>query len=773
VRRILRRRHTLGIQSRLTLLTLVTVLPLVALASITMLGVVDDRRAQIESDVRQRIGSFLADVDRQFGAIQAELQVLATSPSLQTGDFRAFDEQMRAALAIRGASIVLHDTRGQQLLSTARLFGEPLPRATNTEMLDRVVAVGKPQISDLIMGAVLRRPILVVGVPVFRDGQVVYVLAMGIGPEILAALLQEQDLSPDWIAGIFDRKGIIVARNHEADRFLGKPVGPSLRQAMAWAVESSWFPSVTSEGVPVYSTFRRSSMTGWTVAIGVPREFVDAPLRRARSIIFGGGAAALALSLVLARWMAGAIRRPVEALTAATKALGSGEPVDQVSGGVRELDQVGDALRTTAATLARNREQLESMVAERTYELAAANKRLRAEIDAREQAQSALLQAQKMEAMGQLTGGVSHDFNNLLAAISGSLSLLEPRISDESSLRLLRTAQHGASRGAQLTESLLAFARKQRLDPVAADLNTIIVEITEMLSRSIGPSVAISYALAPGLWPVLVDIGQIETALLNIAINARDAMPGGGKLAIETVNIAARSDNLPDELADQDCVLVAMHDTGTGMSPEVIERAFEPFFTTKEIGRGTGLGLSMVFGVVTQSGGTVRMCSRLGEGTTVQIYLPRARAEATLARPGTASVAEVAGAHILVVDDDPDVRWVIAQDLGEIGCSVAEAQSGEDALAILERGEPCDLIVIDLVMPGLSGIDTIRLARCNRPDLKVLFASGYADMSRFAQCLGHETLIKKPFTLETLAAAVRAALRKVPLREPNSVAPQL
>src|SRR6516225_5606898 len=180
--------------------------------------------------------------------------------------------------------------------------------------------------------------------------------------------------------------------------------------------------------------------------------------------------------------MAGAIRRPVEALTAATKALGSGEPVGRVSGGVRELDQVGDALRTTAATLARNREQLESMVAERTHELAAANKRLRAEIDAREQAQSALLQAQKMEAMGQLTGGVAHDFNNLLAAISGSLSLLEPRISDESSLRLLRTAQHGASRGAQLTESLLAFARKQRLDPVAADLNTIIVEITQMLS---------------------------------------------------------------------------------------------------------------------------------------------------------------------------------------------------------------------------------------------------------------------------------------------------
>jgi signal transduction histidine kinase/ActR/RegA family two-component response regulator len=737
-----------------------------------MLRMVDDQRAQIESDVRQRAGSFLADVDRQIAAIEAELQVLATSPSLQTGDFRAFDEQMRAALTIRGTSIVLHDTHGQQLLSTNRPFGQPLPRATNTEMHDRVVATGKPQISDLIMGAVLRRPILVVGAPVFRDGQVVYVLAMGIGPEILGALLQEQGLSPDWIFGIFDRKGIIAARSRDADRFLGKPVGPGLRQALAGPADS-WIPNVTTEGIPVYSTFRRSSMTGWTVAIGVPREFVDAPLRQARLEAFGGGAAVLALSLLLARWMARAILRPVEALTTATKAVGSGAPIGPLIGGVRELDHVGDALRITAAALARNREQLESAVADRTQELAAANERLRSEIDAREQAQSALLQAQKMEAMGQLTGGVAHDFNNLLAAVSGSLALLEPRMSDEASLRLLRTAQHGASRGAQLTESLLAFARKQRLNPIAADLNTVIVKMTEMLSRSIGPSVEISHALAPEVWPVLIDIGQIETALLNIAINARDAMPGGGKISIETANIAAGSDELPEELSDHDCVLVSMRDTGTGMSSEVMEHAFEPFFTTKEVGKGTGLGLSMVFGVVSQSGGTVQIRSRLGAGTTVRIYLPRAMVTASPAQLEAAPGPGPAGAHILVVDDDPDVRWVIAQDLGEIGYSVAEAGNGEDALAILERGGPCDLMLIDLVMPGLSGPDTARLARRKRPDLRVAFASGYADMSRFAANLGDEILVKKPFTLETLAASVQAALQRVSQREPDSIASQL
>jgi len=755
--KILLRGHSLGIPARLTMLALVTALPLVAGGSFAILRTVDDQRVQIQSDVKQMVESFLADVDREISAIWAELQVLATSPSLQSGNFREFDQQMRAALKIRGTSIVLHDTHAQQLLSTNRPFGEPLPRATNSEMHDRVVATGKPQISDLIMGAVLKRPILTVGVPVFRDGEVVYVLAMGLGPEILSALMQDQKLSPDWTAAILDRKGIIVGRNRELDRFLGQPVALMLRQKLAEAIES-WIPNVTSDGIPVYSTFRRSTVTGWTVAIGLPRGFVDAPLRRAQWIAFGGGAAVLALSLTLAWWVGWGIRRPVKALTTAASVLGSGKPLGPLIGGVRELDQVGEALRNAATALARNREQLESMVADRTQELAAANERLRGEIGAREQAQAALLQAQKMEAMGQLTGGVAHDFNNLLTAVSGSLALLESRITDERSVRLLRAAQRGASRGAKLTESLLAFARKQHLDLVPADLNAVVVELSEMLRRSIGASVEVKNVLASDLWPVLIDVSQIETALLNVALNARDAMPRGGVLVIETANIRARDDELPVEVVGQDCVLVSLCDTGTGMSPEVIARAFEPFFTTKEIGKGTGLGLSMVFGVVRQSGGAVRIRSRLREGTTVQIYLPRTlEAKAPGARPAVKH-QPTERAHILVVDDDPDVRWIISEDLREIGYLVTEADSGRAALAILERGDPCDLMIADLVMNGLTGVDTVRLARRTRPDLKVLFCSGYADMSRFEEDNIGETVLKKPFRPDTLAEAVHTAL---------------
>jgi signal transduction histidine kinase/ActR/RegA family two-component response regulator len=767
--RLFVRGRSLGIQARLTVLAVATALPLAVLAGFAILQMVDDQRTQIKQDVEHQVENLLSDVDRQIGAIQAQLQVLAVSPSLQDGDFAAFDRQMRATLKINGTSIVLHDTKGQQLLSTNRPYGEPLPRATNTEMHDRVVATGQPQISDLIIGAVLRRPILVVGVPVFRDGQVVYVLAMGLGPEILSSLLGQQGLPPDWTAGIFDRKGIVVARNRELDRFLGKPVSPTLLQAMRGTVES-WFPSVTSEGIPVYATIRRSPATGWTVAIGLPREFVDAPLRRARLLAFGGGAAVLALSLVLGWWLARAIRQPVEALTAATKALGRGEAIGQLVSGVRELDQVGGELHNAATALTRNREELESIVAERTREIAAANERLRGEIAAREQAQSALLQAQKMEAMGQLTGGVAHDFNNLLTAISGSLTLLEPRISDANSLQLVHTAQRGASQGALLTQTLLAFARKQRLTPIPADLNSIIVEMSEILRHSIGPTIEIRRALATDLWPVLIDIGQIQTALLNIALNARDAMPGGGMVLIETANIGAAREELPEEVAGQDCVLVSVQDTGTGMSPEVLERAFEPFFTTKEIGKGTGLGLSMVFGVVRQSGGTVRICSRLREGTTVEIYLPRAHEAAAFAADHARPAGTARGAHILVVDDDTDVRWIIAQDLQEMGCIVTEAESGRAALDILERNAPCDLMVTDLVMPELSGLDTLRLAHRNRPDLKVLFTSGYADLSRFGDNLRDHPLLRKPFKPETLAEAVQTALHGVYSNEPHNLA---
>jgi signal transduction histidine kinase/CheY-like chemotaxis protein len=754
-----RRYRTVGIQARLMLLSAVTALPLLVLAGVDAIGSINAERMQLKNEVAGKVGALTNDIDRQISAIQTELKVLATLPSIQSGDLAAFDRQLHAAVQVYGNAFVLHDTRGQQLINTLHQFGEPLPRAINIADVHRVVATALPQVSDLITGTVLRRPIISVRVPVMRDGHVAYVLSMGIKPEIMSGLLSDQNLlseaiSPAWTIAVIDRNGIILARNRELAKFLGRPVAPLLRNAMVAGAADNWVPNITSDGTPVYSTFRRSSITGWTVAIGVPQKFVDAPLRRAWMLAVTGGILFLILSLVLAYWVAQAIRRPVEKLAAMTKAMGDGAPLVRLSSGVRELNLVGDGLCDAAAALAEHRENLEERVAQRTRELACANNQLREEIEAREVAQATLLQTQKMEAIGQLTGGIAHDFNNLLMVASGSLDMLEERIAGDRNLRLLRNAQAAISRGASLTRSLLAFARKQRLEPVRADLNAVITEMTEMLRLSIGPAIEIQHSLAADLWPVLIDVGQIQTALLNIAINARDAMPEGGTLSIKTANIEA---DLPKEIAAAEGVLVTLSDTGTGMSRDVIERACDPFFTTKEPGKGTGLGLSMVLGMVQQSGGAVRLHSRVGHGTAVLIYLPRAAGEVSPAYegPSSADPRGKANARILVVDDDPMVRGHTSQCLRTIGYSTIEADSGRAALSLIKSGEPCDLVVIDEVMPGLSGQATVRRARRANPELKVLFLSGCARQA----AAGADVWLKKPCKARMLAEAVSRALQ--------------
>ena len=755
----------LGIQARLMMLATVTALPLVLLAGVAAISAIGSQRAQLKYEVAGKVNGLLNDIDSQIRAIQVELKVLSQLPSIQSGDIATFDRQLRAAIQVYGTGLALYDTHGQNIINTGRPFGEPLPRATNTEMHDRVLATGLPQVSDLIIGATLRRAIISVGVPIIHDGHIVYVLAMGIGPEILSQLLNAQNLlseaiSPAWTIALIDRKGLILARNRDLNQFLGKPVAPLLRRAMMSGTEDTWIPNITGDSVPVYSTFRRSVVTGWSVAIGVPKEFVDAPVRLAWILTLGGGISFMTLSLALAYWMAQGIRRPVYKLADMTRAMGGGEPLGPFHSGVRELNFVGDGLHDAATTLAHHRDHLEQTVERRTQELALVNDQLWAEIEARKQAQATLLQSQKMEAIGLLTGGIAHDFNNLLTVASGSLEMLDLRISDEKSRRLLRSVQGAVTRGAELTSSLLAFARKQRLEPVLADLNVVISEMTEMLRRSIGASIKIRHALAADLWPVLIDIGQIETALLNVAINARDAMPESGRLVIKTANI---SDLSPEEVAARECVLVSMRDNGGGMSPEVIERAFEPFFTTKEIGKGTGLGLSMVFGVVRQSGGAVRLHSRVGKGTTVQIYLPRAnRAALPGGQDASPSRAQTSAAvRILVVDDDPAVRWVTVECLQKIGYSVVEADCGKAALGLLKRGHPFDLVIMDQVMPELSGEDTARLARRTIPGLKVLFMSGYAGVDEHQREASGDIWLKKPFRTEVLAGAVSAMLYNV------------
>lgn len=417
---------------------------------------------------------------------------------------------------------------------------------------------------------------------------------------------------------------------------------------------------------------------------------------------------------------------------------------------LEELDRLTSDLRELAASQ-------DTKIKDRTRDLAQANDRLTAEIAERERAEERLVQAQKMEAVGQLTGGLAHDFNNLLTAVVGSLDLLLRRTDDERLRKLARNALQAAERGAQLTSQLLAFSRRQRLQPTPLNPNDVISNMGDLMARTIGPHIRIETRLDPQLWNALADKTQIEVIILNLALNARDAMPAGGRLTIATANVDRVPLALSTDLAPGEYVAIIVSDTGTGMSAEVKARAFEPFFTTKEQGRGTGLGLSQLYGFAKQSGGTARIESAEGQGTTVSIYLPRTDAMIVQPDAGPAKPPRRERLQVLLVDDDDGVREVCAAMLEDIGCIVTAAASGEEALRHLSSAT-FSIMLTDIAMPAMSGVELARRTREIAPDMPVLFASGYADLQAFGELLSEETVVRKPYRLSELAARLEAMI---------------
>jgi PAS domain S-box-containing protein len=416
---------------------------------------------------------------------------------------------------------------------------------------------------------------------------------------------------------------------------------------------------------------------------------------------------------------------------------------------------IDDAVRAREA-LARSTEELEQLVSERTASL-------QREMLEREKAETALAQAQKMEAVGQLTGGVAHDFNNLLTAVLGSLQMIDKRSDDPQVRRFADNARRAAERGARLTQQLLAFSRRQRLTPEPVDLHDLVTGISDLLTRALGTTVTLETQVAEGLPPAFVDPMQMELVLLNLAINARDALTDGGVVSIAAHAVPSVPLELAEDLAAGTYVAITVTDAGSGMTPEVQERAFEPFFTTKEQGKGTGLGLSQVYGFVRQSGGAVRLRSAPDEGTTITLYLPRAEA-APVADIGEATQppAQVSHANILVVDDDDDVRDLVVSMLEELGYQVTAADNGRTALDLLSRDSRFDLLLADVAMPGLSGVDVVHAARELDRAPRVLFATGYADLGAYRPGLEGEDVIRKPYRMADLAARVDRALRGRP-----------
>jgi signal transduction histidine kinase/CheY-like chemotaxis protein len=435
-----------------------------------------------------------------------------------------------------------------------------------------------------------------------------------------------------------------------------------------------------------------------------------------------------------------------------------------------ETNRLYGRLAVAASELKSHAGELERRVRERTDELGRSNEALKSEMAERKQAQEQLFRAQKLQAVGQLTGGIAHDFNNLLGVIVGNLDIALERIGPDGRPRgPIQAAIEGAEHGAELTKRLLAFSRNQVLQVKRFDLNESLPQIATMLQRTLGEQIAIRVRPGPGLWPCMTDPVLVEDAILNLAINARDAMPKGGTLTIETANKQLDEFYATQEIevTPGDYVLLAIADTGSGMPPEVLEHVFEPFFTTKAENQGTGLGLSMVYGFVKQSKGHIKIYSEVGHGTTVKIYLPRAE---LAEHPDAAIQSQSAGVPrgsetILVVDDNRGMRAVAVNQLSDLGYVTLEAENAAGALEALERHPEIALLFSDVIMPGgMSGYELTQQARRRRPDLKVLLTSGYASQSMFNLPDDFEkpAMINKPYRMRDLALKLRHLLGNPP-----------
>jgi signal transduction histidine kinase/ActR/RegA family two-component response regulator len=427
---------------------------------------------------------------------------------------------------------------------------------------------------------------------------------------------------------------------------------------------------------------------------------------------------------------------------------------------LRELERAAREVRALNETL-------EARVAERTSALEDANRRLVVEVDERKRIGDALRQAQKMQAVGELTGGLAHDFNNMLTVIGANLELLQLKLKDQPELRrMLSSAARGVERAAHLTHQLLAFSRKQRLEPRPTNINAVVAGMTDLLRRTLGETIELQTQLAPDLEFAYVDANQVETVLLNLVLNARDASAGHGHVVISTRNAVLAHGNGSAAGGRERYIELCVSDSGCGMPPEVLARVFEPFFTTKEVGKGSGLGLSMVYGFVQQSNGHIKIDSEVGRGTAIRIFLPLADAKAALEPMRTAMTPAIddsvqGGQRVLVVEDDDGVRDVATAVLAQFGYTVLQASDATAALNIIAADPTIDLVFTDMVMPGpMSGMDLAHALAERWPRVAVLLTSGYAERLATARLPPGVAFLRKPYRPADVVAAIRALLAR-------------
>ncbi|HLG89902.1 MAG TPA: ATP-binding protein [Alphaproteobacteria bacterium] len=619
--------HT--VRRRIIILAAVLTLPPLAATALLLDYVYEREKGAAELELQSTARALSLVMDRQFGQVGAQLRTLAASPALKQNDFDAFDREAREANEDDGSWISLRDPSGRQLVNTRLPRGAVLPRVPVVDP-QRIKTMAPPYISNLIVSAPAGAAIVAVDFPVMRDGAMAYDLAFAMPATTFARIFSDQKFRPGWSAAVIDQKGVIVARSQAPERSVGVSLPPQYVQTFETHPEGV-LPGISLEGEKVLFAYVHSKSSGWTLGVAVPANEVAAPARRSVYLALAIGILAFGGGALASRSVARSIGRPIQGLATRAAALGRGEPIAALDSGLVEIDLVADALKRSGDSLHALTTTLEHKVVERTRDLREANRRLSEEIEERRRAEEQLARAQRMEAIGQLTGGVAHDFNNLLQAVIGNLDLLRRRIFDPPAIRMIDHALQAAERGAKLTGQLLAFSRRQQLRPGSVDTNALVSGLSEMLRSVLGGTIVLETDLAEDLWPIQADTTQLELMILNLVINARDAMPEGGRIAIHTRNVVRQKPERPEEPEPGEYIELTVSDDGSGIRPEVLARVFEPFFTTKPVGKGSGLGLSQVLGLAQQQGGGVAIDSTPEQGTEVHIYLPRATEGAAVA----------------------------------------------------------------------------------------------------------------------------------------------
>ncbi len=756
----------MSLLTRVVLIIAAALLPPLLMQAFNEAALRDSRREEVREEALRSAQAVDTEVAAIVAGVRNALVATAAIPAIRAADAASCEQLLQSVSAglafLRGLDLVGDDGRIVCATDPAR-DGNRLGAAPEVRLAERR---GEMALGDYTADAAGGRPELPVAYPVRGLAGPGPVLVGQIDLDWLRHRLAERLASQDALVMLTDRNGIVVVGL--PDRRLVGRRAPGITPAMltATAPNISVGPDAAGISRALATVPPDRADPDLLVSVGLPTGpvFSDADAASARGYALIGSGFLVAFALAV--WMArGVIWRPVHAILTTTERWQAGDTAARVPAphAGAEFGRIAAAINALLDAVAAGQRALERANAELEHRVVERTRQFEAEVREREAAQAQLQQAQKMEVIGQLTGGVAHDFNNLLTAIIGNLELAITRSQDRPDVtRLLAGAMRSADRGAALTQRMLAFGRRQflRLQPVA--LPALLDGMAELLARTIGPAVRVRIETAADLLPARADPNQVELVVLNLVLNARDAMPDGG-----TVTIAAAMERVapggghPAGLPPGAYVRLAVIDSGEGMDAATQARAFEPFFTTKPVGRGSGLGLPMVHGVVAQSEGAVTLRSAPGQGTTVTVWLPCAEPAPPLPAPeaGHRLPAAGAGRVVLLVDDDTEVAAFAAICLAEGGYDVRVAGGGAEALAILSAGPPPDLLVADLGMPGINGLQLAREVRRLHPHLLILIATGYA--TEGADTVGPLDIpvLNKPFKAAELLARVGEMLR--------------